>query len=54
MWERMEPKWPIRERGEHGRDRRGPDRRAWRGFEKEGDTKTDLTQRKQKLEEEND
>ena len=42
------------EGGEHGRDRRGPDRRAWRGFEKEGDTKTDLIQRKQKPEEEND
>ena len=46
-------RWPTRERGEHGRDRRGPDRRAWRGNEKEEDTKTDLNQRERKPEEEN-
>ena len=46
-------RWPTRERGEHGRDRRGPERKAWRGCGKEEDTKTNLSQRKWKPEEGN-
>ena len=39
-------RWPTREKDGHGRDRRGPHRKAWSGCGKEEDMKTDLTQRK--------